>query len=186
MGLFEKYNLVPHNFTENHIELYENVFSTVDCDTIQNYLKKPNWMWGHTSKMEPDWKQTTSFWCMNLTEEKFFTQHLFNKIQNLIGQEFILERCYANGNTFGLPGQIHQDGYDEKRMTFLYYANNFWSHEFGGKTAFIFDDSNKNKYILPEKNRAVYFPGMIPHYAEEITRLYAGLRTVIAWKLEKK
>lgn len=186
MELFKKYNLVPHNFTENDIKIYENVFSSIDVDSIQNYLKRPNWMWGHTSKMKPDLKQTTAFWCMDLSNEKYFNEYLFNKIQDTVGCKFILERCYANGNTFGLPGQIHQDGRDDNCMTFLYYSNTCWSHEYGGKTAFIFDNSNENKYILPAKNRAVYFPGLIPHYAEEVTRLYAGLRTVIAWKLEKK
>lgn len=186
MDFFEKYNLIPHNFTNDNIQVYENVFSPLDIDTIQNYLKRPNWIWGHTSKMNPDLKKTTVFWSMDLQKEKFFTEYLVNKIQNIVGCELQLKRCYANGNTFGLPSELHQDGNIDNHMTFLYYSNNYWSHEFGGKTAFIFDDDNKNKYILPAKNRAVYFPGLIPHYAEEVTRLYSGLRTVVVWKLEKK
>lgn len=186
MEFFEKYNIIPHNFTNDDIKIYENVFSPLDIDTIQGYLQRHNWAWGHTSKVVSNFKKTTPFWTMDLIEEKFFTEYLLNKIQNIVGGEFRLQKCYVNGNTYGIPGQLHQDGNIDKHMTFLYYSNNLWSREFGGKTAFIFGDDNKNKYVLPAKNRAVYFPGLIPHYAEEVTRLYSGLRTVIAWKLEKK
>jgi len=186
MELSKKYNLIPHKFTNNDVKIYDNVFSSIDNESIQKYLQRPNWAWGHRSRKEENPKKDTSFWSMGLFHEKFFNQYLFNKIQQIVGEELTLTQCYANGNTFGLAGQLHQDGNTNSHMTFLYYANNFWCHEYGGKTAFIFDNDIQNKYVLPAKNRAVYFPGLIPHCAEETTRLYAGLRTIIAWKMEKK
>lgn len=186
MELFKKYNLISHNFTNNDIKVYENVFSPIDQESINEHIRKSTWSWGHTSKRCLDMKKTTPFWYMGLDDEKFFNEYLFNKIQKIVGEELILHRCYANGNTFGLPGEIHQDGTEDNHVTFLYYANSIWSHEYGGKTTFIFENDLENKYVLPAKNRGVYFPALIPHYAEEITRLYAGLRTVVAWKMEKK
>jgi hypothetical protein len=186
MALFKYSNCLPHSFTNNDIILYDNVFSEIDCNSIRNYLKKPNWQWGHTSKdITEETKNTPLFWCMNLISERFFSEYLFNKIKEITGNDLKLLRCYANGNSFGLPGDIHQDSNIELATTFMFYANQIWEPRFGGKTAFLFEDETENKYIMPKNNRGVYFPSLIPHYAEEVTRLYSGLRQVVVWKMEK-
>lgn len=178
-----KSNFAPHNFTSEDIILYENLFSDMERETIKSYLNRPMWNWGHKSNYD---SKSAPFWNMLLNNDKYFTEYLFQKIQAVTGDDLILERCYANGNTFGLPGDIHQDSSSEKAMTFMYYANYDWDERLGGKTAFIFDDETQNKYILPKKGRSVYFPGLIPHYAEEVARLFAGLRVTVVWKMEKR
>ena len=171
----------PHNFTSDDIITYEDLFSESERETIRAYLNRPMWNWGHKSSHD---SKSAPFWNMLLNKDKYFTDYLFNKIQAITGDDLILERCYANGNTFGLPGDIHQDSSSEKGVTFMYYANYDWDERFGGKTAFIFE--NETKYILPNKGKCVYFPGLIPHYAEEVARLFAGIRITIVWKMEKK
>jgi len=41
---------------------------------------------------------------MGLSDEKFFTEYLFRKIENATNQKFDMERVYANGQTYGMRG----------------------------------------------------------------------------------
>lgn len=167
---------LPSNGIDNIIT-YRNVFSDEDCLKIKKQLSSANWSFGHTS--EPN--SSKQFWNMNLTSDTYFSKELFDKIKNLIGHRYLLERVYANGQTFGLDGEYHQDSYDDCGYTFLYYPHDEWKPEWGGTTS-IFVGS-EIKHFYPEPNTAILFPGNLLHCGHAPTRDYLGLRVSLAYKL---
>lgn len=172
---------LQHNFTKNDIIRYNNVFSEVEVESIFKYLERPKWRYGHISSTY-EYKNCPPFWSMSLVDDEFFTTHLLNKIKQITGDDLIIKTVYANGQTYGISGQPHVDAYDENGRTFIYYVNRGWDVRWNGKTTFIFNDEYHHE--IPGPNQAVYFPGMIKHFAEETTRTFGGLRMSVAWKLD--
>ena len=162
------------------MEIFHDVFPQYDCEEIQRCLERAQWRYGHGSRKDGT---GIPFWIMELDNDKFFTDYLLNIIRDLVDDPGLkLEHVYANGHVFGDKGMPHVDSYDDDGRTFLYYANPRWNPLWGGKTCFINED-NTYDYVIPGRNKAVYFPGKIQHYAEEVSRTFAGLRITIAWKL---
>jgi hypothetical protein len=160
-------------------------------------LKQSKWSFDQRSTDDPASKP---FWIMELNIEPFFTRKLFNLIKKKIGNNYELERVYANGQTFGLDGFPHMDTPNDDGYTFLVYMNREWDLLWGGDTVFInryFDiNTNTEKYfdgesslrtkrITPTPNKALFFPGNLIHYAESPTRAFYGLRMSLAYKLVK-
>jgi len=176
-----EYHDLPHNFTKEDIISYENVFSEPEVESIFQYLSRPNWRYGHVSSGQ-NYKNCPPFWSMSLVDDEFFTVHLLNKIKELTGEDLIISSVYANGQTYGLGGQPHLDANDDKGRTFIYYANHGWDVRWNGKTTFMF--KNGYHHEMPSQNKAIYFPGIIKHFAEETSRTFGGLRMSVVWKLQ--
>ena len=160
---------------------YRNFFTDTDHLSINRAISKRPWYWGHSSNGKSKSGGIPPFWQMPLDDDAFFTKYLLNRIVENTSTEYDLERVYANGQTYGMRGSIHQDGFDESCRTLLYYPLEVWNPEWNGKTAFKL--GNEYRYITPEPNKAIIFPGAIPHWAEETSRTFASLRITIAWKL---
>ena len=163
------------------IKKYQNVFSFEDYLKIREYLSEPNWSYGHKSIAH----SSKYFWKMELSENKFFSEELFSRVKELIG-EYDVEKVYANGQTYGLEGEFHYDcsPSDTSRYTFLYYCNEDWNPSFLGYT--VFRDSNGDiTHYYPEPNSAIIFPGNILHYGQAPSRDFHGLRMTLAYKLRK-
>tara|TARA_B100000035_G_C20998104_1_gene553476 strand:+ start:266 stop:802 length:537 start_codon:yes stop_codon:yes gene_type:complete len=175
------FDFEKHNYTPSDLKIFKPCFSVNEMDTMGRYLSRPKWRYGHISSPK---HQTPPFWSMSLIDLPFFMEDLLNKIQELTGDELVCTTCYANGATYGLSGQPHQDAFNEYGRTFLLYANTAWDVRWNGKTTFLFDDGPQ--FVTPELNKAVYFPGLIPHFSEETTRTFGGLRKTVAWKLKLK
>jgi len=173
-----------HNFNETDIIEYENFFSEEDFQKILQYTKKPNWEFGHTSYSQesPHYQSCIPFWKMELSEEKFFNEHLLNIINQKINIKSKAYNVYMNGQTYGQHGFPHVDAHEDNYRTFLLYAVPNWDPFLGGKTAYIINDK-KSHYVTPGRNKAVYFPGVIPHFSEELNRIFSALRVTVAWKL---
>lgn len=183
------------------VKIYDEVFTQNEFMSIFKHLcSKRSWSFGARStppegseNMEQDemvylnysgvTQNTSPFWRMELTEEKYFNEYLFNRIREITDCDFDIEMIYANGATFGQSGEFHTD--HEKGHTFLIYSNIHWDESWGGKTCF-YDENKEFKYVIPVPNRAVFFPGTIYHYAESPTRKFNGLRMSVAYKLFKK
>lgn len=167
-----------HNFKPSNIRVFRNVFSQEHCESIDVFLDRPQWRYGHIS----DVQNTPPFWMMHLGRDKLFTETLIQPICEATGDDLKVLSVYANGQTYGLGGQPHVDANDDRGRTFIFYANAGWDVRWNGKTCFLFDDGPV--WVTPEINKAVYFPGQIKHFAEETTRTFGGLRKTVAWKLE--
>lgn len=170
-------------YVETDIIEYKNFFSEDDYESIKYYVNQDRWMYGHGSYPEdhPDYHKSPPFWGMNLETNQFFTTHLLNTIQEKTNQQFSLYTVYANGHTFGTQGRFHQDWYTPEGRTFLLYVNDSWDVSWSGSTSFKFDEKYIHHY--PDRNKAILFPGMIPHTADATTRMFTGLRITVAWKL---
>lgn len=171
-------------YSEKDIVQYKKTFSKEDYYKILDKVAEPKWQFGHGSYHPSDknYHKSYPFWMIDFKEDKFFTEHLLNIIKEKTNQDYELYDVYANGHTFGTKGSFHEDWHDERGRTFLFYANDYWDIEWGGKTAFSF--GNGNFYFnIPVPNSSILFPGIIPHAAEATTRSFTGLRITIAWKL---
>ena len=164
------------------VKRYENFFTKNDFSEIVKFVLQPNWYFGHGSYVAGDKRRGYPFWRMDLMENNFFSKYLLNIIEEKTQQNYELFDVYANGHTFGTKGSFHQDWNDRRGITFLYYANENWDLDWGGKT--IFDLGLRNyHFVVPKPNSAVLFPGVIPHAAEGPSRSFTGLRVTVAWKL---
>lgn len=158
---------------------YKNFLNREEFLECWSYLKKWEYI-GETGAKEFN---EVKFWCIWLNDIEFFTKYLFNKIQSVTEDKLRLERVYANGQTYGLPGALHQDSLDSAGKTFLYYPTGIWETDWGGGTAF---NQNGVTTIYPyTPNAAIYFSGNIPHCGLEPTRYSQQLRTTIAFKMTK-
>lgn len=171
-------------YSESDIVRYQNVFSISDYEKILNHVYDAKWQFGHGSfdPSDPRHKTAYPFWAMSFKNNEFFTRYLLNIIEEKTNQRYDIFDVYANGHTFGTKGSFHQDWYDDTGRTFLFYANEMWNIDWGGKTMFDFGDG-KYYFSVPQPNSALFFPGVIPHAAEGPTRNFPGLRITIAWKL---
>jgi hypothetical protein len=180
---YQKLNMNNINFNNfNSIKYFENVFNEEQIAKIWNdYLNDAKWKYGYTSIPNSNNK----FWKNDLIESKFFTIELFSTIQKLIGNNFEILKCYANGHTAFQEGDYHIDSEDDDEYTLLYYPMNEWSPEWCGETTFILP-SGGYQYILPIPNGAVLFPGSWLHCGRAPSlKMPYGLRIVIIYKLRR-
>jgi Rps23 Pro-64 3,4-dihydroxylase Tpa1-like proline 4-hydroxylase len=175
---------VMTKYTKSDIIQYDNFFSKEDYIKILEKTHSANWEFGHGSyhPSDPNYHKSFPFWLMRFEEDKFFTEHLLNIIEEKTNSSYEVYDVYANGHTFGTKGSFHEDWYDDSGRTFLYYVNHKWDLDWGGKTIFNFGDG-EYYFNVPRPNSAVLFPGIISHAAEGPTRSFSGLRITIAWKL---
>lgn len=164
------------NGTDN-IQTYVDVFCQNDYNKVWSFLNSNKWSFGHISNQGSSKK----FWSMNLNDNAFFTDHLFNRLKELIGDDYSLERVYANGQTYGLSGEFHQDCLDDYGYTLLYYPSKDWKTNWEGCTV-ILDGSNLRSFY-PHPNTAIMFPGKLLHYGSSPSREFYDLRITIAYKL---
>jgi hypothetical protein len=162
------------------IELYKNAFSEEDYDKITGIINKPSWQFGQTSAENSN--EGYYFFKMNLNDDYFFSDYLFNKIKLVTGLNFKLLNVYANGNLFGIPGDPHIDSICDDDYTFLIYANKNWDITWGGKTVFFNGDDFF--FLYPSKETSVLFKSNLNHFCEDVGRNFKGMRISIAYKLK--
>lgn len=161
-------------------QVYENVLSEPSLNYCRTQLNEPRWMYGHTSTIE----SKIPFWYMELSDNKFFRDFMFGKIQEATNQKFILNRVYANGHTYGQDGDIHKDDLRPTHKTFLFYPL-LWSSEYGGKTEFFDDNMNKIDEYTPKENTGIIFPANVFHRGTAPSLPEAKLRITVAFKMEQ-
>jgi len=143
-----------------------------------------NWRFGHNSTGSQGIQE---FWKMDLDENDTCNQAwqaARPKCENLINQPLTVIRQYANGHTYGLGGQTHQDDTREGCYTLLYYANPEWQQIWHGETVYYDEQEEIMAAIKPAPNRGVFFDSRIPHAGRGPSRYFGGLRVTVAFKLE--
>ena len=134
-----------------------------------------------------------AFWMseFNLLENKIIL-NLWKEIYTIIQTRKIINnqnievlKTYANGQTYGLNGEIHKDTDDPGHYTVLYYAvNDTWDKDWHGET--IFYDDNEEQVIavcVPHRGSFVLFDSSIPHVGMAPNKQYNGLRVTLAFKI---
>ena len=93
----------------------------LDIQTYPNFLNKEEHEYvisktingGEWSFIGHSVNEGYKFWYMELINDEFFTNYFFDKIQKITNTKFELDRVYANGQTYGLPGSYHTDRSEE-------------------------------------------------------------------------
>lgn len=174
--------------------MLDNVIDDDDLNYIDNLLNSSEkWIIQSSDpvhKIDSQFK----FLMLKLDDDIFFTDFLFCKIKKHIGNNFKIERVYANGQYFGMPGRPHFDSSEENRYTFLIYVNKCWDVLWGGQTIFFdkFIDTERKKITIssktlsfyPKPKSSLFFPSNLYHYAESPTKNCLDFRFSIAYKLE--
>jgi hypothetical protein len=160
---------------------FYNVLNEDQQKTCLDILEQPTWGFAGRS-IETD----LTFWYKELKHIIFFNEEFFNIVKKLIKDEdVVIERLYANGQTFGLSGSLHQDDSGDNSFTFVYYANPYWEPQWGGDTVF-YSPNGEHEIANFIPNTGIIFKGNIFHAGLEPTRHFVGLRMTVAFKIKKK
>jgi Rps23 Pro-64 3,4-dihydroxylase Tpa1-like proline 4-hydroxylase len=164
---------------------YDNVLNNEQYQyVLEKTLNGNQWQLLGYSQNPSDIK----FWYMDLIDDRFFNNEFVSIIEQLTGKKFELNRVYANGQTYGQPGNIHQDVYTdyapELYHTFLYYVNPKWEIQWGGATQIV-QPTGEIDTIMPVRNTAIMFNSTLNHVGLEPTRYCSELRTTVAFKLKE-
>ena len=161
------------------LQYFPNFLSKEEQErTISNTLYSKNWRFGHASADDDAFR----FWSIDLTEDPFFSNTIFNKIRETVGINLRLTKVYANGQTYGQCGSVHKDVHGGNcDLTFLYYPL-MWKPIYGGHI--ILDDGQEVINVLPKENLGLMFKSDIDHVGMEPSRHYNGLRISIAYKMK--
>lgn len=180
--------------------IYHNVLPNYDMNKLYSRLrKKREWCFDLISDPN-DSKSKFTFWNLWLHNDSFFTETVFNRIQELTNKKFSLLRVYANGQTYGLPGNLHIDMKEEHAYTFLYYVNPVWHVTWGGETVFTeitnkiqntllkphergFTHVGNIHTVFPVPNMGLFYNSNVTHAGLEPTRHFTDLRITVAFKL---
>jgi SM-20-related protein len=184
----------------NVISVYDKVLSESQAETLYTHFANcKEWSFGHKSINNtmtasiPHWsiyyhmedlEEGTPRDQVNFTNTNI--QALFESLyeNGIIPQSARLLRCYANGHTYGIDGNIHYDDKRPNTITVIYYPMRHWSVDWGGET--IFWDREKReiiKSVIPKNNRLVVFPAAHWHGVRPMSR-YAEttLRVTLMFK----
>lgn len=149
---------------------------------VESVIMAPRWSWsGHSGVTG-----VGRFWFQDLGDQEFFRVTMMDRICAQLAHPFQLEQVYANGQTHGLSGSMHQDvvaADPGQYWTLLYYANLRWDDDWGGAT--VLRDPATQGVVLrhPTPNSAMLFDSSIWHAGLEPTRHADQLRVTVAWKL---
>ena len=160
--------------------LYHNVLTKEEHELCYNNLRYgSNWEFTQVSAKGED---GLYFWYNELSDDSFYNDKFLNRIKEITKKNFSLDRVYANGQTYGLPGSLHTDSKEKSSYTFLYYVNKEWDVTWGGST--IFYHNNEYKSMLPLPNCGILFAADKLHAGLEPTRHCKELRITVAFKLK--
>ena len=102
----------------------------------------------------------------------------YKVVEQLDGNDYILERAYLNGQWNGREGALHDDGCD---ITALIYMSPY-EYGWGGFTEIMTEPEPTLVYPIP--NRLMIFPGKIKHKAYSFAYQTCPLRVTLAFKID--
>ena len=184
----------------DRVNIFDDFLTHDELEKCNAAYSKPAWTFGQVSQTSPI---STPFWMMKLDDDLFFTKDLLLKIERATKKKYVLQRVYANGQTFGQDGTYHQDDTSsDESYTFCLFVNKQITNEtvdnIGGEFVFKIpitvnsytSISGNSTHIFsrvivePIYNRGILFPSNIFHKGLAFNRYNKGLRISIAWKLK--
>ncbi len=181
--------------------VYENLLPKHIFDNLHDRLcDEPGWKFDNKSDKSKENEYGLTFWYKELKDDELFAKTLFEKICEITDKKFTLLRVYANGQTYGLSGDLHFDDSRPDAYTFLYYTNPRWLLQWGGSTIFAEipnpvqnkltlptmkgDISKANvEHFLPKPNTGLLYKSNVTHAGLEPTRHCKELRITVSYKL---
>jgi hypothetical protein len=167
----------------DELQVIENAFSQDDYNALKDIVENGGWRWGMRSR-----DYTLTFMCMELMGNEFVSDYLKRKIEALVGKEMDLVRCYANAQTFGQDGTLHEDADDSNRYTFVTYIvpDNIPIDEKKDHFRVRVPGKPILQHIPVNPNQGVFFPGALQHTGLSTSRFQKYLRISVVWMLRLK
>jgi hypothetical protein len=168
-----------------NIKIYDNFLSELDCDKCKKIIQQPTWKFGHTSQNNII---NTPFWYMELIDNEYLKEKIKKKIEEKTNKTLIVNRLYANGQTYGQDGDFHQDDTEENTYTFCLYLTEIPDNIVelvGGQIEIFLPNSEHNINIKTLFNRGIFFPSHFFHRGTAYNRYVPDLRVCIAWKFKE-
>jgi Rps23 Pro-64 3,4-dihydroxylase Tpa1-like proline 4-hydroxylase len=167
------------------MEYFDNVLDENHYNyVLEKTMFGDQWKFIGYSKNPSDYK----FWYMELENDSFFQNDFLKIIEKLSNKKFEIQRVYANGQTYGQPGNVHKDVSTdyapELYYTFVYYVNPVWDLSWGGATQVV-QSTGEISTIMPIRNTAILFNSALNHVGLEPTRYCPELRVTVAFKLKE-
>ncbi len=164
-------------------QILDDALSPSLYDALCELVQSPGWQFGHRSNSDgPE-----QFWWRPLdrdVEPHIALKELGPWLESTAAAGYRIQRIYANGQTAGLDGRIHQDSSQAGAFTLLVFLVSSWKPEWGGE--FVLHPEGQDPiFIHPKPNRAVLFDGTIPHMGRAPARGCYELRVTLAFKLEE-
>ena len=164
-------------------QILDDALSPSLYDALCELVQSPGWQFGHRSNSDgPE-----QFWWRPLdhdVEPHIALKELGPWLESTAAAGYRIQRIYANGQTAGLDGRIHQDSAQAGSFTLLVFLVSSWKPEWGGE--FVLHPEGQDPiFIHPKPNRAVLFDGTIPHMGRAPARGCYELRVTLAFKLEE-
>lgn len=165
------------------IQIFDNFLQPHMHEQCLKELEKPKWKFLSGSYQ---------IWHMgSLNQVPFFNITMRKKVLEIMpaGTNWVDYDIYANGQTRGQDGSLHQDQQHlSNALSFLYYATPGWIPDYEGDISFYDSDPCNRSYELIKTvqykpNRGVLFPGNIHHKASAPSLVYNGLRTSVVYKM---
>jgi len=164
------------------LELYDSFLSSSDFIKCRTIIQNGTWRFtGQSVDQTPN-----KFWYMDLMQYIWIREELFNYIQTKLNKRYELLRVYANGHTYGVNGDFHQDSSEDSDYTLLLYMNPWQQTDIdriGGYTFFKESNNQILQCVEPLENRAVLFKATQFHKGCAPNRECYDLRVTIAFKL---
>lgn len=167
---------------KSFIQVMNNLVPEDMREALWTRCMSKNWYFGPPSRVG----SRSPFWKMDLDDDpavQRFWESIKATCEARVEGTLSVLRQYANGHTYGLGDQIHQDDHREGTYTLLYYPMPSWEDDWEGETIYKDPKGEIIVAIKPAPNRAVLFDSRIPHVGRAPARSYGGLRVTIAFKL---
>lgn len=158
----------------NDIKVLNNFLPKKEICEIANYVESIV-AWDIQSSKP---KSSNQFLYHDVSNNEYFNKHIFKYIQNILDENYEIQRIYFNGQWPGRDGDLHEDGC---KKTVLIYISEYYPN-WGGFTQFVFSD-NSEFIVSPVQNRLVCFPGNILHKGYSFSHQSCPMRVSLAFKL---
>ena len=173
------------------IKVIENVLTNEEINKASSIINSKEWNYGHSSKGYDNGFAVNTFWSMDLIEEAYFTDYIKKIIEKIFLKKFKINRCYANGQTYGQDGSYHKDienNEENKNFTFCLYFSKIQDEFIEAAGGHLFFKIPELKYKIcyePIYNRGIFFPSDYLHKAHSYNRYVMDLRICVSWKLQE-
>jgi hypothetical protein len=157
---------------------FRNFLTPEEWNTVQDIIQSGDW------KITSPTPDTCKVMSMDLTNHKFFSEVLFNKIPH---GPWELECVYALGQTTGLHGEFFREKRRESNYTFIINATEVpmnFLNSWGGQIEFETEHGRVSE--VPETNLAMLFKSNLSRRYLAPSRYVNTIKVMIEWKLKKK
>ena len=175
-----------------HVVLFDThkewISENEHVELLAEVVYAPKWRFGQTSdsNIEPNYP----CWFQNFyTHQNWdfkencpeLVKTLADRFMDMVPDDYMLVRCMASSNTFGIDGDFHTDWpTPEQSITGVLYTDKEWDTNWGGSTQFKQGDEYGASEYEPRK--LITFDASVLHIGSGPQRRCKEMRSIIAFQ----